>query len=122
LRRYLVVALLAQMLDHAVVARLREILAEQPVTEAELRTVTEQADGLARILRAQLQASERRLATLADDPDSSLSEAAEELRRVESLRPSLTEVRSLVDELENRARTLRTEWLLHQAESRSGKA
>jgi len=105
-----------QPLHYAVVSRLREILDERPATEVELRSVTEQADGLVRLLVAQIEASERRLTELAAEPDSSLSEVADELRRVEELRPSLAEVRSLVGDLEERARRLRTNWLLHQGE------
>jgi chromosome segregation ATPase len=103
-------------LHHAVVSQLREILGDRPVTEAELRSVTEQADGLSRLLVAQLEASERRLNELTATPDSSLRDVAHELQRVEELRPSLAEVRSLVADLEERARELRSNWLLHQAD------
>jgi hypothetical protein len=98
-------------------ARLRQVLAEQPATESELRTLAEQADGWARALQAQIQASEGRLRELAADPASDLAEIAAELRRVETLSPQLTEVRFLLSELETRARELRTEWLLRQAAS-----
>ena len=109
-------------LPDELIARLRRIAAGTKVTEAELRAVTEQADGLARSLAAQLEASEQRLGDLADDPDSSLAEAADELRRVERLRPDLADVRALLADLERRAREHRTEWLLHQAVDRSGPA
>ena len=102
--------------------RLRRIVAGDRVTEAELRTVAEQADGLARSLTAQLDASELRLAELADDPDSSIAEAAAELRRVERLRPDVVQVRNLLRALERRAREHRTEWLLHQAADGGGPA
>jgi hypothetical protein len=103
-------------------ARLRRIVAGARVTEAELRTVAEQADGLARSLAAQLDASELRLEELADDLDSSIAEAASELRRVERLRPDVVQVRNLLRALERRAREHRTEWLLHQAVDGSGPA
>jgi hypothetical protein len=109
-------------LPDELIARLRRIAAGARVTEAELRAAAEQADGLARSLAAQLAASERRLGDLADDPDSSLAEAAEELRRIERLRPGLTGVRSLLDALERRAREQRTEWLLHRAADAGGPA
>src|SRR5712691_2984624 len=79
--------------DLVLLERLREVLANQPVTE-----------------------SERRLATLTDDPDSSLTEIAAELHRVDGLRPRLEEARALLAELETRARELRTSWLLRQAD------
>jgi GAF domain-containing protein len=103
-------------------ARLRRIVAGARVTEAELRTVAEQADGLARSLTAQLDASELRLEELADDPDSSIADAAAELRRVERLRPDAAQVRNLLTALERRAREHRTEWLLHQAANADGPA
>jgi hypothetical protein len=103
-------------------ARLRQIVAGARVTEAELRTVAEHSDGLERSLTAQLDASELRLAELADDPDSSIAEAAVELRRVERLRPDVVQVRNLLRALERRAREHRTEWLLHQAGDAAGPA
>lgn len=96
-------------------ARLRAVLREQPVTESELRVLSEQADGWARSLGAHVDASERRLDALVADPSSSLAELAQELRRLVQLQPALAEARSLVAELEERARRLRTGWLLHQA-------
>jgi hypothetical protein len=101
--------------DLVLLERLREVLANQPVTETELRALVEQADGLVRTLGAHMAGSERRLATLTDDPDSSLTEIAAELHRVDGLRPRLEEARALHAELETRARELRTSWLLRQA-------
>ena len=63
--------------------RLREVLANRPVTETELRGLIDQADGLVRTLGAHMGGSERRLTELAADPDSSLAEIAIELHRVE---------------------------------------
>jgi hypothetical protein len=88
-----------------------------PATESELRLLTEQADAWARTVNGQIQASERRIRRLNANPASSLAQIAGELRRVENLRPQLNEVRSLLAEVENRARELRTEWLLSQATS-----
>ena len=104
-------------LDFALIKRLREVLGSRPATESELRTLTEQADAWARTLNGQLEASERRIRRLNANPASSLAQLAGELRRVERLRPQLEEVRSLVTDLEGRARRLRTEWLLSQATS-----
>ena len=110
-------ALLPEPLDFALIRRLREVLDRRPATETELRTLKEQAEGWQRAVSGQLEASERRLLRLNANPASSLAQIASELRRVEKLRPQLDEVRSLLGDLENRARELRTEWLLSQATS-----
>ena len=107
-------------LDFALITRLQEVLDRRPATEAELRSLKEQAEGWELALSGQVESSERRLQRLNANPASSLSQIASELRRVERLRPQLTEVRSLLADLEQRARQLRTEWLLSQATS--GKA
>jgi hypothetical protein len=108
---------MAQELDFALIKRLREVLESRPATEAELRTLGEQAEAWERALNGQIQASERRLQRLNSNPASSLAQIASELRRVETLRPQLHEVHSLLVDLEDRARQLRTEWLLSQAAS-----
>ena len=105
-------------LDFALLTRLREVLGDQPATETELRTLSEQADAWARTLQAQTESSERRLEALAADPGASLTEIAEELRRLARLRPALTEVTGLLGELEIRTRTWRTTWLANQSERR----
>ena len=107
---------MAQTPDLVLLDRLREVLADQPVTETELRALIEQADGLVRTLGAHMAGSERRITALTDDPDSSLTEIAAELQRVDELRPRLEEARALLAELETRARELRTSWLLHPAD------
>jgi len=107
---------LAETPDLVLLGRLRDVLADKPVTETELRRLIEQADGLVRTLGANVNGSEGRLAELAEDPDSSLTEIASELHRVEELRPRLEEARSLLAELEIRARELRTSWVLRQAD------
>jgi predicted RNase H-like nuclease (RuvC/YqgF family) len=101
--------------DFELLERLRAVIAEQPATEAQLRALTEQADGLVRTLGAQMAGSETRLDELNADPESSFAEMAAELHRVETLRPKLEEARSLMKELETRARELRTAWLLRQS-------
>jgi hypothetical protein len=101
-------------LDFALIKRLREVMNTR-VTETELRTLKEQAEAWARTVSGQLQASERRIRRLNANPASSLAQIAGELRRVETLRPQLNEVRSLLADLEDRTRELRTEWLLSQA-------
>jgi hypothetical protein len=104
-------------LDFALIKRLREVLDSRPATEAELRTLTEQAEAWARTLNGQVESSERRIRRLNQNPASSLAQIAAELRRVERLRPQLHEVRSLLADLEQRARQVRTQWLLSQATS-----
>jgi hypothetical protein len=104
-------------LDFALIRRLREVLDRRPATETELRTLKEQAEGWQRAVSGQLEASERRLSRLNANPSSSLAQIASELRRVEKLRPQLYEVGTLLVDLEDRARELRTEWLLSQATS-----
>src|SRR5436309_15766388 len=104
-------------LDFALIKRLREVLDKRPATESELRTLKEQAEAWARTISGQLESSERRLRRLNQNPASSLATIASELRRVEQLRPQLHEVPSLLKELEQRARQVRTEWLLSQATS-----
>jgi hypothetical protein len=103
-------------LDFALIRRLREVM-DTRATESELRTLKEQAEAWALTVGGQLQSSERRLRRLNANPASSLAQIAGELRRVEKLRPQLNEVRSLLADLENRSRELRTEWLLSQATS-----
>ncbi len=104
-------------LDFALITRLRDVRDRRPATEAELRSLTEQAEAWARTVNAQIQTSERRIRRLTANPASSLAQIAGELRRIEKLRPQLNEVRSLIADLESRARELRTEWLLSQATS-----
>jgi hypothetical protein len=97
-------------LDSTLIVRLRQVLASDRVTESELRELTEQADGWARALEARVRAAERKLSMLAGR-DGSMTEIADELRRVELLRPELDEVRLLRAGLDARARELRTAWL-----------
>jgi hypothetical protein len=104
---------LTRTLDFALLIRLREVLGDRPATETELRTLGEQGDAWARTLYGQTQSSERRLEALVADPGASLTEIADELRRLARLRPALTEVTELLGELETRTRTLRTAWLAH---------
>jgi Tfp pilus assembly protein PilX len=97
--------------------RLREVLADRPATESRLRALSEQADAGIRAAEAQIRSSERRLRELSADPSSPLTEIAAELQRVELLRPEVMELKVLRSELDNRARELRTQWLLRQAQS-----
>jgi hypothetical protein len=102
---------LVRRLDSALTARLREVVAGASVTETELRELIDQADGWARALEARVDAGERKLAKLTADQGGPIVEIADELRRVERLRPELAEVRALLADLETRARELRASWL-----------
>ena len=108
---------MVETLDSTLSARLREHAGRKHLTESDLRGLTEQADGLARSLRAQIGESERRLRALTADETTGVTEIAGELRRVETLRPQLQETERLIDELEETARAVRTAWLLHQADA-----
>jgi hypothetical protein len=99
--------------------RLRAVVGGEPTTESELRTLWESADGWARTLEAQISGSERRLQRLDRLEAPPLAEVSRELRRIESLRPQLTDVRGLLAELEQRARELRAAWLMESLGRRS---
>ena len=105
------------MLDLALTKRLRRIVAGDPTTESELRTLADQAGGWERAVSAQLRAAEDRLGRLNADPASPLAGMATEIRRVETLKQELEEARSLLAGLEDRTRELRTSWLKYHAES-----
>lgn len=109
----------SEKLDLALTKRLRQVVAGQVATEAELRSLAEQADGWARATDAQLHAAEERLAALNADPSSPLAEIAAEVRRVEALSRELQEARRLIGGLEERTRELRTAWLKSHADSGS---
>lgn len=109
---------MSNALDTDLFERLRQILAGGDTTEAELRDLTDEAGGWVRGLRGQVRASEQRLRALNRDPTAPISVIADELRRVETLRPQYREARDLTRQLDERARELRTSWLLRQADMR----
>lgn len=86
------------------------MLDRRPVTEAELRRLFEDGQACALILAGQLEKDEQKLARLADDPESPLTELAATLRRVNELRPDLEELQRLLGELRAQARELRASW------------
>jgi hypothetical protein len=100
------------------------VLRNESATEGELRTLGEQADGWARVLRAQIHAGEQRLQRLNGDPASPLADIAAELRLLDALRAETIELSSLTGELDRRSRELRAEWLVRQtsAPAREGDA
>jgi uncharacterized protein involved in exopolysaccharide biosynthesis len=101
----------AKTLDSELKERLRFVLADRRVTEADLRKLAEEGRACALILGAQLAKSEQALATLSADPASSLSAMATALREVNTLRPDLEELEALLEELDGRAREFRLAWV-----------
>ncbi len=106
---------MAQSLEFALISRLRDVVRDCPATEADLRSLREEGEAWRRTLQAQIDGSERRLEQLTARRETPLYEIASELRRVETLRPQLDELQSLLTSLEERARQLRTAWLARQA-------
>jgi hypothetical protein len=101
-------------LDTALKERLREVLEDpqRPVTEAELRKLSEEGRACTLILGAELERLERRLGKLDSDPASSLGAIAESFRRVHDFRAHVEELNGLLSALDGRAREARTSWLL----------
>jgi predicted RNase H-like nuclease (RuvC/YqgF family) len=113
------VSRLPEKLDLALVTRLREVLAGEVATEAELRTLDDEAGGWLRATQAQLRAAEDRLTKLNADRVTPLAEIAAEMRRVETLTRERDEAQRLIEGLERRTRELRTAWLKHRADAGS---
>jgi hypothetical protein len=101
--------------------RLRDVLAEprRPLTEAELRKLTEEGRACRLILGAELERLEGRLGKLDADPAASLGEIAEAFRRVHDFRKHVGELDELLSALEDRAREVRTTWRQQVADRRS---
>jgi hypothetical protein len=100
-------------LDTALKERLHAVLDDpgHPVTEAELRKLSEEGRACTLILRAELERLEHRLAELDGDPGSSLGAIAESFRRVQDFRSHLEELDGLLAALDGRAREVRGSWL-----------
>jgi hypothetical protein len=101
-------------LDTVLKERLRRVLDDPqgPVTEAELRKLSEEGRACTLILGAELERLERRLAELDGDPASPLGAIVDAFRRVHDFREHLEELGELLSALEGRAREVRTSWLL----------
>jgi hypothetical protein len=99
-------------LDVELRSRLRDVLEEprRPLTEAELRKLSEEGRACRLILGAELDRLEAHLARLDDDPDSSLVEIANAFRRVHDFRGHVSGLDELLSALEDRAREVRTSW------------
>jgi hypothetical protein len=104
-------------LDTVLKERLRRVLddPQRPVTEAELRQLSEEGRACTLILGADLERLERQLAKLDGDPASSLVAIANAFRRVHDFRMHLDELDGLLSALEDRAREARTSWLLGES-------
>jgi hypothetical protein len=113
------VSSLPQKLDFALVTRLRQVVAGEVATEAELRALDDEAGGWLRATEAHLRAAEDRLTSLNSDRATPLADIAAEVRRVEALSRELDEARRLIEGLERRTRELRTAWLKHHADAGS---
>jgi hypothetical protein len=101
----------AETLTSALKERLRAVLDGQPVTEADLRKLSEEGQACALILGALLRRDEQKLAELHSDPASSLADVAAALHDVNELRPDLDELEALLDKLQARAREFRASWV-----------
>ena len=110
---------LPEKLDLALATRLRQVVAGEVATEAELRALDDEAGGWLRATDAQLRAAEDRLTKLNADPAAPLAEIAAEVRRAEALARERDEARRLIEGLEQRTRELRTAWLKHHADAGS---
>jgi hypothetical protein len=99
-------------LDVELRARLRDVLEEprRPVTEADLRKLSEEGRACRLILGAELERLEGRLGKLDADPASSLSAIADAFRRGHDLRTHVGELDELLSSLEDRAREVRAIW------------
>jgi predicted nucleic acid-binding Zn-ribbon protein len=113
------VSRLPDKLELALATRLRQIVAGEVATEAELRELDDEAGGWVRATEAQLRAAENRLTELNADRAAPLAEIAGEVRRVEALSRELEEARQLIEGLERRTRELRTAWLKGHADAGS---
>jgi hypothetical protein len=101
-------------LDTVLKERIGKVLEnpERPVTEAELRKLSEEGRGCTLILRAELERLEQRLADLDADPTSPLGAIAPAYRRVHDFRKHIGELDGVLSALEGRAREVRTSRLL----------
>jgi hypothetical protein len=106
-------------LDTALKERIRQVLdRHRLVTEAELRQLSDEGRGLARILGAELGRLEQRLAELEAEPGTPLGAIGPAFRRVHDFRTHLAELDGLLAALDDRARAVRTSWLLDSARRR----
>jgi len=99
-------------LDSDLRTRVREVLADprRPVTEPELRKLTDEGRACALILHGELRRLEERLGRVDGDPSTSLGDIADAFRRVHEFRAHVGELDRLLAELDDRAREVRAVW------------
>jgi hypothetical protein len=99
-------------LDADLRERLRDVLKEprRPVTEAELRKLSDEGQACRLLLGAELERLEERLGKLDADPGSSLGEIADAFRGVHDFREHVEELDGLMAALDGRAREVRSSW------------
>jgi hypothetical protein len=105
-------------LDTDLKERLRDVLAEprRPVTETELRKLSDEGRACRLLLGAELERLERRLGKADGDPHSSLGEIADAYRRVHDFRKHVGELDGLMAALDTRAREVRSSWRLRMTD------
>jgi hypothetical protein len=105
-------------LDTDLRKRLRDVLEDpqRPVTEAELRSLSDEGRACSLILGAELERLERRLAELDGDPSAPLGEIAPAFRRANEFRAHVDELEGLLAALERRAKEIRTAWRKQMAD------
>ena len=106
---------MTESLDAALKVRLRTVLENRPVTEAELRNLIEEGASCVLILEGRLRGIEQRLADLSADPSSSLADIANEVRAANEVRPDLDELCALLADLSTLALRSRASWLSARA-------
>jgi hypothetical protein len=107
-------------LDTTLKERIRTVLGDPQrlVTEAELRKLADAGRAYSMILGAELERLEHRLAEVDTAPDSPLGAFAATYRRVHDFREHVAELDGLLSELDDRARAMRTSWLLGSSRGR----
>lgn len=109
-------------LDTVLKERIHNVLEhpERPVTEAELRKLSEEGRACTLILGAELERLEQRLAELDADSASPLGAIGPAYRRVHEFRDHIGQLDELLSALEARAREVRTSRLLSAHSARRG--
>lgn len=98
-------------LDAALKRRLRAVLDDQLVTEADLRALSDQGRACTLILGALIDDAKRDLERLSLDPASSLAEVAVALQTLKDLQPDFDELQALLAAVDGRAHEYRARWV-----------
>jgi hypothetical protein len=99
-------------LDRDLRRRVQEVLADprRPVTEPELRKLTDEGRACSLILHGELQRLEGRLGRIDGDPSTSLGAIADAFRRVHEFRAHVDGLDEVLAALDQRAREVRSAW------------